>query len=178
MCGIIGYLGSREAAPILFEGLKKLEYRGYDSCGIATLNNNNIFLKKDAGKINAVNEKHNLNSLPGNIGIGHTRWATHGKVNKENAHPIFSNSGNFAIVQNGIVENYQELKNNQDANNFEVEFDNNNNKVTETKFIPDDVSEEKVVKTENHIQSTQKHILETENYVQDDEPSKVMLVIK
>lgn len=110
MCGIIGYTGNREAAPILLNGLKNLEYRGYDSCGIATCHENALHLKKDAGKIDEVHKKHELDKLPGKVGIAHTRWATHGGVTKENAHPHLSNSGKIAVVHNGIIENFQKQK--------------------------------------------------------------------
>ncbi len=110
MCGIVGYRGNREAAPILFKGLKTLEYRGYDSCGIATASGGRLFVKKDAGKIDEVNGKQKLDSLSGKAGIAHTRWATHGGVTKENAHPHISNSGKIAVVHNGIIENFQEQR--------------------------------------------------------------------
>ncbi|MCD6477594.1 MAG: glutamine--fructose-6-phosphate transaminase (isomerizing) [Candidatus Aenigmarchaeota archaeon] len=110
MCGIIGYVGKRKAAPIIFQGLKKLEYRGYDSAGIATLHDGEFFIKKDAGKIDDIHKRLNLTDLPGSIGIGHTRWATHGGVTKENAHPHTDCHGNIVLVHNGIIENYQELK--------------------------------------------------------------------
>ncbi|MCK4634237.1 MAG: glutamine--fructose-6-phosphate transaminase (isomerizing) [Candidatus Aenigmarchaeota archaeon] len=109
MCGIIGYIGEKQAAPIIFSGLKKLEYRGYDSAGIATLNNG-IHIKKDVGKVKDIHSRINLTDLPGFIGIGHTRWATHGGVTKENAHPHTDCSGEIVIVHNGIIENFQELK--------------------------------------------------------------------
>lgn len=107
MCGIIGYKGSRKASPIIFNGLKKLEYRGYDSAGIIT-HGSNFQMQKDVGKINDIN--FDLDSLEGNIGCGHTRWATTGAVTKENAHPHISNNGKIAIVHNGIIENYQEIR--------------------------------------------------------------------
>lgn len=110
MCGIIGYIGNRDAASILHNGLNNLEYRGYDSCGIACLNGNTIHLKKDIGKVGQVHEKLNLDQLDGNIGIAHTRWATHGSVTKENTHPHLSNNKNIAVVHNGIIENYQQQK--------------------------------------------------------------------
>ncbi len=111
MCGIIGYIGNRTAAPILLNALKKLEYRGYDSCGIATINGQaEIMLKKGAGRIESVNEIHNFLELKGNLGIAHTRWATHGKVEDYNAHPFVSCDGAFALIHNGILENYLELK--------------------------------------------------------------------
>ncbi|QLH02373.1 glutamine--fructose-6-phosphate transaminase (isomerizing) [Nitrosopumilus cobalaminigenes] len=110
MCSIIGYYGKEFAAPIIVKGLKRMEYRGYDSVGVATESENQIELKKGIGKVNEVNSKIQLDSLPGKIGIGHTRWATHGKVTDFNAHPHPSNSGKIAIVHNGIIENFEELK--------------------------------------------------------------------
>ena len=110
MCSIIGYYGNCDAAPILVKGLKRMEYRGYDSVGIATKSNNQILVKKGIGKVAEVNNRFQLDKLPGNVGVGHTRWATHGKVTDANAHPHPSNSGKIAIVHNGIIENFSELK--------------------------------------------------------------------
>jgi len=110
MCSIIGYYGKEIAAPIIVKGLKRMEYRGYDSVGVATESENQIELKKGTGKVNEVNLKVQLDKLPGKVGIGHTRWATHGKVTDINAHPHPSNSGKIAIVHNGIIENFEELK--------------------------------------------------------------------
>ena len=110
MCSIIGYYGKNLAAPILVKGLEKMEYRGYDSVGVATKSENKIQVKKGVGKVVEVNNAINLDDLPGITGIGHTRWATHGKVTDINAHPHSSNSGKIAIVHNGIIENFQELK--------------------------------------------------------------------
>ena len=110
MCSIIGYYGKISAAPILVKGLKRMEYRGYDSVGVATESDNRIELKKGIGKVDEVNSKIQLDIMPGKIGIGHTRWATHGKVTDVNAHPHPSTSGKIAIVHNGIIENFQELK--------------------------------------------------------------------
>src|SRR3989338_6629119 len=110
MCGIVGYIGSKKAAPLLIDGLKRLEYRGYDSAGIATVNNKQILTKKEIGKIEDIHKKINLTDLNGNVGIAHCRWATHGSVCRENAHPHSDCSGKIAIVHNGIIENYNELK--------------------------------------------------------------------
>ncbi len=110
MCSIIGYLGDETASQIIVKALKRMEYRGYDSVGVATEVENKIELKKGVGKVNEVNSKVQLDSLPGKIGIGHTRWATHGKVTDSNAHPHPSNSKKIAIVHNGIIENFTELK--------------------------------------------------------------------
>lgn len=111
VCSIIGYNGKLiAAAPLLVESLKKMEYRGYDSVGIATMNSGKILVSKGVGKVSEVDQILELNKLPGHIGIGHTRWATHGIVNDQNAHPHFSCSLDIAVVHNGIIENYQELK--------------------------------------------------------------------
>lgn len=111
MCGIVGcVLKNRKAAPILLECISNLEYRGYDSVGIVTVDSNGIYVKKDSGKIKEVNDKLDLGELPGDIGLAHVRWATHGIPNKINSHPHTDNSGNIAIVHNGIIENYNEIK--------------------------------------------------------------------
>lgn len=110
MCGIIGFVGNEPAAPIVLRGLYKLEYRGYDSAGMASIKDGKLHLKKDAGKIEEVNQKHKLEQLPGNIAIGHTRWATHGGVSQKNAHPHFDCANQIAVVHNGIIENYKELR--------------------------------------------------------------------
>ena len=118
MCSIIGYYGKGPAAPILVKGLKRMEYRGYDSVGVATKSDNKIEVRKGVGKVTEVNDSENLDKLPGSIGIGHTRWATHGKVTKVNAHPHPSNSGKVVIVHNGIIENFNELKEDLQKNGF------------------------------------------------------------
>ncbi len=110
MCGIVGYVGSKKATPILIDGLLCLEYRGYDSAGIATLEQSKIAVKKDKGRVKNLYDLDGINELSGTIGIAHTRWATHGKPSKENSHPHLDNSENFAVVHNGIIENYNELK--------------------------------------------------------------------
>jgi glucosamine--fructose-6-phosphate aminotransferase (isomerizing) len=110
MCGIIGFIGNEPAAPIVLEGLLKLEYRGYDSAGLASIGDGKLHLKKDVGKIGEIDKRHKLAKLPGNIAIAHTRWATHGGVCRENAHPHVGGSHQIAVVHNGIVENYRELR--------------------------------------------------------------------
>lgn len=109
MCGIVGYIGYREAYPILIKGLKRLEYRGYDSAGVALMNGS-IEVFKKAGKVVDLESVVNLSHPNATIGIGHTRWATHGPPNDVNAHPHISQSGHFAVIHNGIIENYQSLK--------------------------------------------------------------------
>jgi len=110
MCGIVGYKGKKKASNILLECIKILEYRGYDSVGIATLANNQFQIKKDIGKIDEVHNRLNFLTLHGNLGVAHTRWSTHGGVTQINAHPHLSQDKKVAVVHNGIVENYQELK--------------------------------------------------------------------
>ena len=109
MCGIVGYMGNREAYPIIIQGLKRLEYRGYDSAGIALLNSE-LYLTKTKGKVAALEFKAEQNHRSGTLGIGHTRWATHGAPNDVNAHPHNSNSGRLVLVHNGIIENYESLR--------------------------------------------------------------------
>jgi len=109
MCGIVGYIGSKQAYPIIIKGLKRLEYRGYDSAGIAILNNQIKNFKKQ-GKVTELEKHVGDNDVTGTMGIGHTRWATHGEPNDVNAHPHYSNSGNLVMIHNGIIENYDVLK--------------------------------------------------------------------
>ena len=110
MCGIIGYIGKKKATPILINGLLRLEYRGYDSAGIATVESDKIAIMKDKGRVKNLENLKGINDLNGTIGIAHTRWATHGKPSKENAHPHYDNNNTFAVVHNGIIENYHDLK--------------------------------------------------------------------
>ena len=111
MCGIVGYVGPRDAAPILIEGLRRLEYRGYDSAGIAVLTDDgSVFIEKKAGKLNNLTDHLNGDAPAGHPGIGHTRWATHGRPNDTNAHPHVDCTGKLALIHNGIIENYAEIK--------------------------------------------------------------------
>src|SRR6266581_8188715 len=113
MCGIVGYVGPRDAAPILLEGLRRLEYRGYDSAGIAVLTEKgDVFVEKRAGKLSNLTDhlSGNGNTPVGHPGIGHTRWATHGRPNDTNAHPHPDCTGVLTVVHNGIIENYAELR--------------------------------------------------------------------
>lgn len=120
MCGIVGYVGSQSAAPILLEGLSKLEYRGYDSAGIAVIDGNKINVEKAKGRLSVLSDKTNGGeSVHGCVGIGHTRWATHGEPSDVNSHPHLSQSGRFAVVHNGIIENYISLKKKLTAKGFE-----------------------------------------------------------
>lgn len=110
MCGIVGYIGPRQATPIILNGLKRLEYRGYDSAGIAVLQDGKIEVRRDAGKLSRLNELVTQWPLEGNVGIGHTRWATHGAPSARNAHPHLGSTGEVVVVHNGIVENFLELR--------------------------------------------------------------------
>src|SRR5438105_814949 len=111
MCGIVGYIGNRKAVPIILDGLRRLEYRGYDSAGIAVLNgDNHLAIRRASGKLRNLEETIRINPMDGPYGIGHTRWATHGRPTEENAHPHRDCTGNIVVVHNGIVENYLALK--------------------------------------------------------------------
>src|SRR5207248_1665079 len=112
MCGIVGYAGPREAEPILLEGLRRLEYRGYDSAGVATLTGRRLHVRKKAGRIAELTAHLHEQPAPGQVGIGHTRWATHGRPSDRNAHPHVAGEGDrrVAVVHNGVIENYAALK--------------------------------------------------------------------
>jgi len=110
MCSIIGYKGQLSVAPLLVDSLKQMEYRGYDSVGIAVINNGKVITKKGVGNVSDVAEKFDLGIMPGHTGIGHTRWATHGRVTEENAHPHYGCTNSIAIVHNGVIENHHELR--------------------------------------------------------------------
>ena len=112
MCGIVGYIGEEQATPILLNGLQKLEYRGYDSAGVAVYNSTGLHVVKSKGRLSVLEGiLEGGKSLPGTVGIGHTRWATHGAPSDVNSHPQVSDGGKFVVVHNGIIENYLELKN-------------------------------------------------------------------
>ena len=137
MCGIIGYVGKKEALPILINGLKRLEYRGYDSAGLSVLHNNQINTVKSVGKIRDLEEKiaHEGKEFKGNFGIAHTRWATHGAPSETNAHPHASMSGKIQLVHNGIIENYKELKDKLLAKNYKFKTE------TDTEIIANLIEE-------------------------------------
>ena len=123
MCGIVGYIGPRDATPILLNGLKRLEYRGYDSAGLAIVNGNQLEVRKDAGKLSQLVDLVNKSPINGAPGIGHTRWATHGAPSARNAHPHLGQTGRVVVVQNGIVENFLELKNELTSEGVEFQSD-------------------------------------------------------
>ncbi len=119
MCGIVGYIGQREASPILLEGLKRLEYRGYDSAGVAVLADETLKLKKYKGRVTDLARTASSSDLTGSLGISHTRWATHGAVTEENAHPHVSHDGKISLVHNGVIENYLSVKKFLESNGVE-----------------------------------------------------------
>ena len=125
MCGIIGYLGPKPIVPVLIDGLKRLEYRGYDSAGIALVKNGDVEIRRSAGKLNRLEQVIATNPIDGEYGVGHTRWATHGRPTEENAHPHRDCTGKIVVVHNGIIENYLELKHELQAagHTFETETD-------------------------------------------------------
>ena len=130
MCGIVGYIGTKKACPILISGLTRLEYRGYDSAGISTIEKDGLSIMKDKGRVKNLSTLEGIDKLEGTIGIAHTRWATHGKPSKENSHPHQDNSKTFSVVHNGIIENYNELK------DFLIEKDYTFYSQTDTEVIP------------------------------------------
>ena len=130
MCGIVGYIGTEKASPILINGLLKLEYRGYDSAGISTIEKDGISILKDKGRVKNLQELDGIKNLTGTIGIAHTRWATHGQPSKINSHPHMDNSKTFSVVHNGIIENYKELRDFLESNNYHFFSD------TDTEVIP------------------------------------------
>jgi glucosamine--fructose-6-phosphate aminotransferase (isomerizing) len=133
MCGIVGYIGDRPAAPLLLDSLRRLEYRGYDSAGVVTLTEH-FNLKKDSGKIADIDSRLNLADMPGTCGLGHTRWATHGRPSKRNAHPHIDSFGRVAVVHNGIIENYREIRRELEERGFRFRSE------TDTEVIPNLIS--------------------------------------
>jgi len=141
MCGIVGYIGHRDAYPIIIKGLERLEYRGYDSAGIALYDGNKINLTKTKGKVEDLKSKARAVSTKGSLGIGHTRWATHGVPNDVNSHPHYSNSGDLVIIHNGIIENYDAIKQELSKRGYTFQSD------TDTEVLVNLIEE--VKKTEN-----------------------------
>src|SRR6187399_35614 len=125
MCGIIGYIGSKEVVPVLIEGLRRLEYRGYDSAGVAVVHDGTMNLRRSAGKLSNLEQVIDADPLAGEYGVGHTRWATHGRPTEENAHPHRDCTGRIVVVHNGIIENYLDLKRQlvKEGHTFKTETD-------------------------------------------------------
>lgn len=134
MCGIVGYIGKQKACPILINGLLRLEYRGYDSAGIAVIEKDTICVMKDKGRVKNLYDISGINELSGSLGIAHTRWATHGKPAKENSHPHMDNTNSFAVVHNGIIENYHEIRTALEEKGYTFLSD------TDTEVIPNLIS--------------------------------------
>lgn len=152
MCGIVGYIGDTTAAPVIFESLKRLEYRGYDSYGFATLSNKKLSIKKGMGKISDAVFESLSSELPGFMGVGHSRWATHGKVSAENSHPHTDCKGRFLVVHNGIIENYQELRKELKDKGHVFRSD------TDTEIIPHMIEEFSKLGFEEAVKKTVKRI--------------------
>lgn len=153
MCGIVGYIGEKDATPIILNGLQKLEYRGYDSAGIAVLQGGKIEIRREAGKLSRLEGLVSSEPIRGNLGIGHTRWATHGEPSSRNAHPHLGSTGEVVVVHNGIVENFLELREDLVAEGVEFKSD------TDTEVIVHLV--EKYLSTENNfVKAVQKTLLE------------------
>jgi len=151
MCGIVGYIGPRDATPIILNGLKRLEYRGYDSAGIAVLENSHIQVRRDAGKLDRLLSMVGSEPLHGPLGIGHTRWATHGEPNARNAHPHMGATGEVVLVHNGIVENFLELRDELEAEGVEFKSD------TDTEVIVQLV--ERYLSQDGSIEEAARHAL-------------------
>jgi glutamine---fructose-6-phosphate transaminase (isomerizing) len=162
MCGIVGYVGPRNATPIVYDGLKRLEYRGYDSAGIAVIQNDHIEVRREAGKLDALRDLLTTQPLTGPIGMGHTRWATHGKANQTNAHPHLDCTGDLVVIHNGIVENFLELRNELQAqgHTFRSETDTETIVHLVEQYMRDGLSfEEAARQTLNRLQGSQAVVL-------------------
>jgi glucosamine--fructose-6-phosphate aminotransferase (isomerizing) len=162
MCGIVGYVGTRNATPVVYDGLKRLEYRGYDSAGIAVIQNDRIEVRREAGKLDALRDLLYTQPLTGPIGMGHTRWATHGKANQINAHPHLDCTGDLVVIHNGIVENFLELRNELQAqgHTFRSETDTETIVHLVEQYMHDGLSfEEAARRTLNRLQGSQAVVL-------------------
>src|SRR5690606_22494656 len=141
MCGIVGYTGHRQAYPIVIKGIKRLEYRGYDSAGVALQQDNKITIYKTKGKVSDLEDAIGTSNISGTTGIGHTRWATHGEPNDRNTHPHYSASGKIAMIHNGIIENYAQLKTELEKKGYSFKSD------TDTEVLLNFIEE---IKTHNN----------------------------
>jgi glucosamine--fructose-6-phosphate aminotransferase (isomerizing) len=167
MCGIVGYIGPRNATPIILDGLKRLEYRGYDSAGIAVLENRQIELRRDSGKLDRLISVVEKEPIEGQLGIGHTRWATHGEPNVRNAHPHIGATGDVVIVHNGIVENYLELRDELEAEGVEFKSETDTEVIVHLveRYLSQDTEiEEAASKALRHLQGHQGVVLFSANH--------------
>lgn len=176
MCGIVGYIGNRKAKEVLINGLVKLEYRGYDSAGIAVMENKEIICMKNVGRVNNLLKIDGINELTSTMGIAHTRWATHGRPSKENAHPHLDNTNTIAVVHNGIIENYNELR--EDLMNKGYKFLSQ----TDTEVIPNLINwyykEEKDLLKSVHRACQDLRGSYAIEVISKDEPDKIIVVRK
>ena len=157
MCGISGVVGLKNISELLFEGIRNLEYRGYDSCGVALMNKTHLIIKKDIGGVEEFYRKHNVLKQKSNIGIAHTRWATHGKVTQNNTHPFTSRNRNFAVVHNGIISNYRSLRDSLKKEGFKFSSETDTEVIAHLleKFFKRSQNPEKaLIKTLNLIEGT------------------------
>jgi len=156
MCGIIGYKGKKRASEVLFNGLKNLEYRGYDSVGMVLLDNNKFEIKKDKGRVRDVNDSVNFLEMNGGLGMAHTRWSTHGKPNKNNSHPHFSNDNKISVIHNGIIENHDKLKQELIGEGYEFSSETDSEVIPNLiqKFMVDNDFEDAVINTIKRLEGT------------------------
>jgi len=172
MCGIVAYIGPRDATPIIMSGLKRLEYRGYDSAGMATIDAGTINLRRDAGKLARLQSLVSKQPLSGNIGVGHTRWATHGEPNARNAHPHMGATGKVVLVHNGIVENYIELRQQLIEDDIKLQSDTDSEVIVhlvERYLSEDNCLEESVRQTIGLLQGANSVVL-----ISTTEPDKII----
>ncbi len=176
MCGIVGYVGNKQVVPLIIDGLRKLEYRGYDSAGIAVVDDaNHLELRRAEGKLRNLEECIRLNPLDGNYGIGHTRWATHGRPTEENAHPHRDCTGRIVVVHNGIIENYLKLKKELQEKGHEFKTE------TDTEIVAHLIEEH--IKTDglNFEEAVRKSVQQLKgifalSIISADEPDKIIAV--
>ncbi|MEA3286116.1 MAG: glutamine--fructose-6-phosphate transaminase (isomerizing) [Candidatus Marinimicrobia bacterium] len=174
MCGIVGYIGHNNAVPVVIEGLQRLEYRGYDSCGIALLQRSGIGLEKVTGKVSELQGALAQKQISSQVGIGHTRWATHGPPTMHNAHPHVSQDGKVAIVHNGIIENYQILKSELVSNGYEFSSD------TDTEVVVALISQAYHGNLESAVREALSHVVGAYGVaiIHADEPEKIVCTRK
>ncbi len=171
MCGIVGYIGPKNATPIIMDGLKKLEYRGYDSAGIAVLENGGIEVRRNAGKLERLSQLVRESPLEGNLGIGHTRWATHGEPNTRNAHPHLGMTGDVVVVHNGIVENFSPLRDELESEGAKFQSETDTEVIVHLieRYLSGDSLEDSVQKALSHLKGAHGIVVMSRN-----EPDKII----